>query len=102
MERIVSDLMDKWAERGFILRSDYLIFAIVGLGFIIRVIAIFIFPVSENTTNLWGMTQSIVNNLLAGNGYTQDGVNPDLFVFPVYPIFLTVLRMLHCRKVVGL
>jgi 4-amino-4-deoxy-L-arabinose transferase-like glycosyltransferase len=104
MGEIMSDFIDKWTERRSIFRSNYLIFAIIGLGFVIRVAAIFIFPVSEDTTNVWWMTENIVNNLLAGNGYTIDGINPDLLIFPVYPIFLTALRMLHipffCAKII--
>ncbi len=41
------------------------------------------------------MTKSIVDNLISGRGYSIDGKNPDLFIFPVYPIFLASLRLLH-------
>jgi 4-amino-4-deoxy-L-arabinose transferase-like glycosyltransferase len=78
-----------------LLLSNRLIYIIVGVAFVLRVSMIFIIPTSEDTTNVWPLTRNIVNNLLAGNGYSMDGANPDLFIFPVYPIFLTFIRILH-------
>ncbi|MGB9595420.1 MAG: ArnT family glycosyltransferase [Candidatus Poribacteria bacterium] len=88
------DIID-WIKRNLILLPDRLIYVIVGTAFILRVSMIFIISTPEETTNVWPMTESIVNNLLGGNGYSIDGVNPDLYIFPVYPFFLAFLRILH-------
>jgi len=89
-----NDLIN-WFKRNLLLVPDHLIYIIVGMAFILRVSMIFIIPISEDTTNVWSLTKNIVENLLAGNGYSIDGVNPDLFIFPVYPFFLAFLRLLH-------
>src|SRR5690606_19246258 len=34
---------------------------------------------------------SIATNLLAGRGFSQDGINPTLFVAPLYPFFLAAV-----------
>ena len=78
-----------------LLLPNRLIYIIVGVAFVLRISMIFIIPTSEDTTNVWPLTRNIVNNLLTGNGYSIDGVNADLFIFPVYPFFLAFLRLLH-------
>jgi 4-amino-4-deoxy-L-arabinose transferase-like glycosyltransferase len=84
-----------WFKQSSISIPNRLIYIIVGIGFVLRVSAIFVYPVSEDNTNVWPRTKSIVDNLLAGNGYSIDGSSPDFFIFPVYPIFLSFLRLLH-------
>ena len=41
-----------------------------------------------------GTYHSIAVNLLNGNGYSEDGVNPSIFVAPLYPMFLFVVYRL--------
>lgn len=41
-----------------------------------------------------GTYHSIASHLLAGQGYSEDGVNPSLFVAPGYPFFLTAIYRL--------
>jgi len=89
-----NDLIN-WFKRNLLLVPDHLIYIIVGVAFILRVSMIFIIPTSEDTTNVWPFTRNIVENLLAGNGYSIDGMKPDLYIFPVYPFFLAFLRLLR-------
>jgi 4-amino-4-deoxy-L-arabinose transferase-like glycosyltransferase len=66
--------------------------AIMFLAFVLRLLALIIMNTPNELANVWGATESIVNNLIAGRGYTLNGANPDFFYFPAYPVLLASIR----------
>jgi 4-amino-4-deoxy-L-arabinose transferase-like glycosyltransferase len=85
----------KLFKQKIILSPGRLIFVIMGLAFVLRISATFILQYPEDTANAWSTVKDIVENIVAGKGFTADGVNPDFFIFPVYPIFVAALRLCH-------
>jgi len=66
-----------------------LLWIVGAAGLLLRVVLVVLTQNIGGTASLDGSTyHSIAMNLLAGRGFSQDGVNPTLFVAPLYPFLL--------------
>ncbi|MBN1352375.1 glycosyltransferase family 39 protein [candidate division KSB1 bacterium] len=75
--------------------------AIIGVGLIVRILFVLAFP---NIGTIDAMDSAAYNavavNITKGLGFTQDGVNPTLFLPPAYPAFLSSIYFLFGHSTV--